>query len=426
MTTDKAGSRIRGPSRLEALLGLRYIWSRSGNQFISFISLISMLGIAIAVAVLIVVLSVVNGFETELRSRILSMTSHAAVSGYRGGLPDWREAGRIALGHPQVLAVAPFIEGEGMLVSGDRVSGVAIRGILPDEELAVSGIGDKMVAGRLADLKPGGYGIVLGAALARELAAVPGDRVILAINQGIVTPAGIMPRMRRFEVVGIFDAGMYEYDRGTAFIHMGDAARLYRLDDEVSGLRLKLDDMFQAPTVVREVARSMGGDYYVTDWTRQHRNFFRSIALSKRMLFTVLLLVIAVAAFNIVSTLVMVVKDKQADIAILRTFGTSPGSIMTVFTIQGCLIGALGILAGLGLGVLIALNTETLVHGLEGILHTRFMAPDVYFITDLPAELRSSDILTVCGTAIVLCLLSTIYPAWRGARTQPAEALRYE
>jgi len=219
---------------------------------------------------------------------------------------------------------------------------------------------------------------------------------------------------------------MYEYDRGTAFVHMEDARRLYRLGDQASGLRLRLDDMFQAPVVVREVALSMGGEYYVTDWTRQHRNFFRSIALSKRMLFTVLLLVIAVAAFNIVSTLVMVVKDKQSDIAILRTFGTSPQSIMAIFTIQGSLIGVLGILLGLAMGVLIALNTETLIHWLEAALHTRFMAPDVYFITDLPAELRSSDIVTVCGTAIVLCLISTLYPAWRGARTQPAEALRYE
>lgn len=426
MTTRRPGATIRGPSRLETLLGFRYIWSRSGNRFISFISLISMLGIAIGVAVLIVVLSVVNGFETELRSRILSMTSHAAVSGYQGGLADWRAAGRVAMENPRVLAVAPYVEGEGMLVSGDRVSGVSLRGILSPEELLVSGIGDKMIEGSLSDLVAGEYGIVLGAALARELGAGLGDRLILAVNEGIVTPAGLMPRMRRFQVVGVFQAGMYEYDRGTAFVHMDDAARLFRLGGEVSGLRLRLDDMFQAPVVVRDVALAMGGEHYITDWTRQHRNFFRSIALSKRMLFTVLLLVIAVAAFNIVSTLVMVVKDKQADIAILRTFGTSPRSIMAVFTIQGSLIGALGILGGLALGVLIALNTETLVHWLEAVFHTRFMAPDVYFITDLPSELRAADILVVCGIAIVLCVISTIYPAWRGARTQPAEALRYE
>jgi lipoprotein-releasing system permease protein len=311
-------------------------------------------------------------------------------------------------------------------VNGDRVSGVAVRGVLPREELEVSGIGDKMVTGTLTDLVPGGYGIVLGAALARELNIDVGDRVILAINQGTITPAGLMPRLRRFIVTGLFEAGMYEYDRGTAFVHMQDAARLYRLGEEVSGLRLKLDDLFQAPVVVREVARSLGGDYYVTDWTRQHRNFFRSIALSKRMLFTVLLLVVGVAAFNIVSTLVMVVKDKQSDIAILRTLGASPRSIMTVFTIQGTLIGVLGILGGVALGVLIALNTETLVHWLEAALDTRFLAPDVYFISDLPAEIRVTDMLVVCMTAIVLCMVSTIYPAWRGAQTQPAEALRYE
>jgi lipoprotein-releasing system permease protein len=328
--------------------------------------------------------------------------------------------------NPRVIAAAPYVEGEGMLVHGDKVSGVAVRGVLPEEELQVSGIGDKMVQGTLTDLIPGRYGIVLGVALARELQVGVGDRVILAVNQGTITPAGIMPRLRRFVVSGLFEAGMYEYDRGTAFVHMTDAARMYRMGEEVSGLRLRLDDLFQAPVVVREVARSLGGSYYVTDWTRQHRNFFRSIALSKRMLFTVLLLVVGVAAFNIVSTLVMVVKDKQSDIAILRTLGASPRSIMSVFTLQGTLIGVLGILGGIALGVLVALNTETLVHGLEAALDTRFLAPDVYFITDLPAEIRASDLVVVCTTAILLCMVSTIYPAWRGARTQPAEALRYE
>jgi lipoprotein-releasing system permease protein len=426
MTTDRARDGIGGPGRYETLLGLRYIRSRSGNRFISFISMISMLGIAVGVAVLIIVLSVVNGFETELRSRILSMTSHAAVSGYEEGFEDWEGAREVALGDARVVAAAPFIEGEGMLVAGERVSGVAVRGVLPDEELAVSGIGDRMTLGQLTDLAAGQYGIVLGVTLAEELGVSAGDRVILAINQGTITPAGVMPRLRRFRVTGLFEAGMYEYDRGVAFIHMADAARLYRMDEDVSGLRLRLDDLFQAPVVVRDVARALGSSLYVTDWTRQHRNFFRSIALSKRMLFTVLLLVVAVAAFNIVSTLVMVVKDKQADIAILRTLGASPRSIMTVFTIQGTLIGTLGILGGVVLGVLVALNTETLVHGLETILNTQFLSPDVYFISDLPSEIRMGDLLSVCGTAIVLCAISTIYPAWRGARTQPAEALRYE
>ncbi len=426
MTTKAARQSMRWASRLETFLGLRYIWSRSGNRFISFISLISMLGITIGVAVLVVVLSVVNGFETELRARILSMTSHAAISGYTGQLADWTQARQTAMQHPRVIEAAPYVEGEGMLVHDERVSGVSLRGVLPEEELRVSGIGDKMVQGSLTDLVPGEYGIVLGVALARELEVAVGDSVILAVNQGVITPAGIMPRLRRFRVAGLFEAGMYEYDRGTAFLHMEDAGRLYRLGGRASGLRLKLDDLFQAPIVVRDVARELGGDFYVTDWTRQHRNFFRSIALSKRMLFTVLLLVVGVAAFNIVSTLVMVVKDKQSDIAILRTLGATPRSVMAVFTIQGTLIGVLGILGGVALGVLIALNTEALVHALEAAFHTRFLAPDVYFITDLPAEVRLSDIVVVCGTAIVLCMVSTLYPAWRGARTQPAEALRYE
>jgi lipoprotein-releasing system permease protein len=420
MTTE------RWPGRYELFVGLRYIWTRSGNGFISFISLTSILGIAIGVAVLIIVLSVVNGFEKELRARILSMTSHAAITGYETGLSGWEDARAIAVGHAEVEDAAPFIEGEGMLVHGDRVSGAGLRGVLPAEELAVSGIAEKMVAGDLRTLTAGGYGIVLGAALAEELGVGVGDRVILAINQGTVTPAGVMPRLRRFTVTGLFEAGMYEYDRGLAFIHLDDAARLYRLGDEVSGLRLRLSDLFQAPRVVREVALELGGNVYVTDWTRQHQNFFRSIALSKRMLFTILLLVMAVAAFNIVSTLVMVVKDKQSDIAILRTMGASPRGIMTIFTVQGTLVGLAGVAIGVLLGMLVAANTATLVAWLETALDTRFLAPDVYFISDLPSDIRARDVVTVAVTALVLSVLSTIYPSWRAARTRPAEALRYE
>ena len=313
-----------------------------------------------------------------------------------------------------------------MLVNGDRVSGVAVRGILPEAEQRVSGVAEKMVSGHLEDLRAGEYGIVLGSALAEALAVDPGDRVILAVNQGIVTPAGVMPRLRRFRVTGVFSAGMYEYDRGTAFLHMDDASRLFRLADEVTGIRLRLVDMFDAPVVVRDVALGLGGEYYVTDWTRQHRNFFRSIAMSKRMLFIILLLVVAVAAFNIVSTLVMVVKDKQGDIAILRTLGASSRSIMAVFSVQGSLIGLLGVSAGIALGIGLALNTETLIHALERISNTQFLAPDVYFITDLPSEIRWSDVTVVAMIALVLCILSTLYPAWRASRVEPAEALRYE
>ena len=426
MITEATTSALTRNRYYEVFVGLRYILSRSGNRFISFISTMSILGIAVGVAVLVVVLSVVNGFETELRLRILSMTSHAAITGYEDGIRDWQAAAELAGENPRVLQSAPLIEGEGMIVHDDAVSGVSIRGVLPAEELAVSGIGEKMKSGSLDDLEAGSFRIVLGAALARELAVTKGDRVIMAVNQGTVTPAGIMPRVRRFTVAGTFEAGMYEYDRGLAFVHLSDAAKLYRLHDNVTGLRLKLDDLFVAPEVVRDVAIKMGGSYFVSDWTRQHRNFFRSIALSKRMLFTVLLLVVAVAAFNIVSTLVMVVKDKQSDIAILRTMGASPGSIMAIFTIQGTLVGVLGVALGVVLGILIASNTETLIHALEAALDTRFLAPDVYFISDLPSEVRISDLVTVCATALVLCTLSTIYPAWRAARTRPAEALRYE
>ncbi len=426
MTTAEHKPRLAGARRFESFIGRRYIMSRSGNRFISFISMISMLGIAVGVAVLVVVLSVVNGFEQELRLRILSMTSHAAITAFEGGMADWPRAAAEARRDARVLETAPFIEGEGMLVNGDRVSGVAVRGILPEAEQRVSGVAEKMVSGRLEDLRAGEYGIVLGSALAEALAVGPGDRVILAVNQGIVTPAGVMPRLRRFQVTGVFSAGMYEYDRGTAFLHMDDAARLFRLGDEVTGIRLRLLDLFDAPVVVREVALGLGGEYYVTDWTRQHRNFFRSIAMSKRMLFIILLLVVAVAAFNIVSTLVMVVKDKQGDIAILRTLGASSRSIMAVFSVQGSLIGLLGVSAGIALGIGLALNTETLIHALEGISNTQFLAPDVYFITDLPSEIRWSDVIMVAVIALVLCILSTLYPAWRASRVEPAEALRYE
>ena len=408
------------------LVGLRYLRARTHNRFVSFISSISILGVALGVAVLIVVLSVMNGFETELRTRILSMTSHASLESFGDGLSDWQGLQNQAEADTDISAAAPYIQGEGMLLHGAEVSGAIVRGILPAEERRVSGLDDNMVSGALEDLAPGEWNVVIGSALARELRAGVGDRIVLAISQGTVTPAGLVPRLRRFTVAGIFEAGMYEFDRGLAFVHLDDAARLWRMDDRVTGLRLALHDMFLAPEVARRTAMRLGGGFYASDWTRQHVNFFRSIQLSKQMMFTILLLVVAVAAFNIVSTLVMVVKDKQGDIAILRTLGASPGGIMRVFVIQGTLIGVAGTLAGLGLGALLALNIEQLVHWLERALGTTFLAADVYFISDLPAELRAGDLLRICGTAFVLAVLSTIYPAWRAARSHPAEALRHE
>jgi lipoprotein-releasing system permease protein len=407
-------------------VGVRYLRARTHNRFVSFISSISILGVALGVAVLIVVLSVMNGFETELRTRILGMTSHASLEGFGDGLAAWESVRASVEADAQVRAAAPYIQGEAMLLQGEAVSGAIVRGIVPGEERRVSGLADKLVSGSLEDLVPGAWNIVLGSALARELQVGPGDRVVLAISQGTVTPAGLVPRLRRFTVTGVFEAGMYEFDRGLAFVHLEDAARLWRTGDRVTGLRLALDDMFLAPEVSRRVAIALGGGYYVSDWTRQHVNFFRSIQLSKQMMFTILLLVVAVAAFNIVSTLVMVVKDKQGDIAILRTLGASPGGIMTVFMIQGSLIGIAGTLAGLLLGMLLAVNIEQLVHWLEAAAGTTFLAADVYFISDLPAELRTADLLRICGTALALAVLSTLYPAWRAARSQPAEALRHE
>jgi lipoprotein-releasing system permease protein len=414
-------------NRFELLIGRRYLRSGRGNRFISFISVISMVGVAIGVAVLIVVLSVMNGFEQELRTRILSLTSHATISAFGAGLADWKQMAERIESHAEVQGAAPYIEAQGLLAAGEHTSGAMIIGVLPDEEAKVADISSKMQSGRFEDLAPGEYGIVLGAELAKSLDVQPGERVIVVTPIRRMTPLGVVPRMRPFKVQGIFAAGMYEYDRNLAYIHLEDAARLYRLDDKVSGIRLKLADMFAAPKTVRELALSLGGEgYYIDDWTRKHANFFRSIQLTKTVMFVILLLVVGVAAFNIVSTLVMVVKEKQSDIAILRTIGASPNSILAIFSSQGMAIGLIGTLSGIALGVLISFNLEALVHGLEAVLGTRFMDAQVYYMSDLPASVQWSDVLKISLTAFGLCCLSTLYPAWRAARTQPAHALRHD
>jgi lipoprotein-releasing system permease protein len=412
----------------ELRIGRRYLRS-TGNRFLSFISLISMLGVAIGVAVLIVVLSVMNGFERELRSRILSVTSHATVMAFGEGLPDWPALRDQALRHPGIAAVAPYVEGEALLI-GEREDGassaVRVRGVDPEFERQVSAIGERMRSGSLAALEPGAYRILLGAEVAGRLGVETGDTVVLAIAQGTVTPAGVVPRMRRFTVGGVFYSGMYEIDNGLALVNMQDAGRLFRMGDGVSGLRLAMHDPLRAPSVSREVAQALGGGLWVEDWTQRHANFFRSIELTKRMLFFILLLVVAVAAFNIVSTLVMAVKDKQPDIAILRTLGARPGSVLAVFATQGTVIGLLGTLGGVALGVLLSLNLERLVHGLERLLGTQFMDASVYLMSDLPAHVEAADVTLIAATAFALCCLSTLYPAWRAARTQPARALRHD
>ena len=410
----------------ELFIGLRYLRARGRNRFISFISLISMLGIALGVAVLIVVLSVMNGFERELRERILNMTAHATITGYGEALPDWRAVAEFAGGYPQVQAAAPYIEGQGLLLAGQVLSGVALRGIEPGLEAEVAGIDTLMIQGSLDTLQAGEWRVVLGEELARALGVGLGDRVILVIPEGSVTPIGLMPRMRSFTVSGIFRAGMFEFDRSIALLHMTDAQRLYRLGERATGVRLAVTDIYRAGPLVREIALDYGGGVYIDDWTRRHANFFRSIQLTKTIMFVILLLVVAVAAFNIVSTLVMVVRDKQTDISILRTLGASPRHITSIFIVQGTVIGVLGTVLGVVLGALLALNLERLIAGVERLLDTKFLAADVYFISDLPAQLLWQDLLAIAVTALVLSLVSTLYPAWRAARTQPAEALRHD
>lgn len=412
--------------KYEYWIGQRYVRARSRNGFISLISAISMLGIAIAVAVLIVVLSVVNGFERELKDRLLAMSAHASVENPDNELAEWRSWVAQAETDNDVVAAAPYVTGQGLLQSAENLSGMQFRGIDPTLETQVSGVGDVMTSGRLDTLQPGAFNVVLGVALAEALQVTVGDKVTLMLAEGMVTPAGVIPRMKRFTVSGTYRVGMYEFDRRLAFFNLSDAQKLLRTGDQVTGIRLAVTDIFSASEIVRRVALEAGGGVLVSDWTRRHVNFFRSIQITKSILFVILLMVIAVAAFNIVSTLVMVVKDKQSDIAILRTVGASPGQILKIFVTQGTVIGVLGTIAGVSLGIVLSLNLENIVSLIESVFSIKLLAADVYFISDLPAELRATDVIRIAGIAMVLALLSTLYPAWRGARTLPAEALRYE
>jgi len=408
----------------EWFIGLRYFAGARGRGFLSFIAGVSILGLAIGVAVLIVVLSVMNGFARELETRILSVTSHATLMGLNGQLVDWQRDQAQALKLPGVTAAAPYIEAQALLMHGAHVSGTTVRGVLPREELRAVGLASRIQQGNIESLGDRSYRIILGDALASTLDSKVGDSLVLIAPQGQATPAGIQPRMRRFIVAGIFHSGMYEYDRALALINLGDAARVYQLGSGVTGIRLALVNPFVAPKVVRDLAVSLGGGFYVSDWTQIHRNFFRSIEITKSMLFLILLLVVAVAAFNIVAALVMVVKDKREDIAILRTLGAGPLNVLGVFSLQGALIGLAGTVLGALLGVLISANLETLVHGLERLLGTHFLDARVYFMSDLPAYAERGDVLRICVVAFALCALATLYPAWRAAQTEPAQALR--
>jgi lipoprotein-releasing system permease protein len=385
-----------------------------------------MLGIALGVMALIVVLSVMNGFQEELRARILGVASHMEISGPNGSLTDWPSLADQVRHQPQVIGQAPFVSGQGLLAFGPDTKGALVRGILPEAENQVTDLAGHMKSGRLEDLAPGAFNIVLGGELARSLGIFVGDKVTVIVPQGVVTPAGMLPRLKQFNVVGVFEVGMYEYDAGLALMHLDDARKLYRLGDAVSGLRIKLVDMQRAPWVTREMAGSLQGDYYISDWTMSHQNFFRAVQIEKRMMFIILTLIIAVAAFNIVSTLVMAVTDKQPDIAILRTLGASPTSVMGIFMVQGSLIGVIGTGLGVLSGVLLALNVETVVPMIERAVGLDLFPADVYYISELPAKLNWADVGWIGGVALVLSFFSTLYPSWRASRVQPAEALRYE
>lgn len=414
---------MRAPYPL--FIGWRYTRARRRNHFVSFNTLVSVLGVALGVAALIVVLSVMNGFEQELRRRILSVVSHISVTSWEGPLTGWAGWAEQLAGQPEVVGVAPYVEIQGLMVNAGRSRGVLVRGVLPELEARVSDL--EIFAAPLAasQLVDGAFHIYLGSELAYGLGVAVGDKVTLLTPQALVTLAGVMPRMRRFEVAGTFSAGMHEYDSALAFIHLGDAQRLSRLENGVQGLRLKVVDLLRAPLIARQLATAYP-DLAVTDWTRQHVNFFRAVRTEKIIMFLILLMIVGVAAFNIVATLVMVVAEKRSDIAILRTMGSSPRGVMLVFVLQGAVIGLFGTLMGTLGGVLLALNVETLVPLIERALGIDVFPSDVYYISDLPSELRPGEVVFIAGVAFLTCLVATLYPARRAALVNPAEALRYE
>ena len=410
----------------ELFIGLRYIRARRKNHFVSFIAFISIAGVALGVFALIVVLSVMNGFGNELRDRTLSMTSHATITGYDGFLRDWPAVIEKAVQNEEVVAAAPYISKEVMLSNGRRVSGSLVRGIEPDMESQVSLVESKMVSGSLKALKAGEYGLVIGRELANSLGVYEGDRVTVITPQASITAVGVMPRLRRFEVVGVFEVGMHQYDSAMAYMHLQDASKLFSYKDRINGVRLKLTDLFEAPRITRSIENDFGADYWVKDWSKQHKNFFRALQTEKTVMFIILLLMVSVAALNIVSTLMMTVTDKESDIAILRALGMRPSSIMVIFIIQGAFIGFFGTLIGVGAGVPVALNVFEIVSWLEQLFSTDFLPSDVYYISDITADVRVSEVITYALSAFCVTILATIYPAWRASRTLPAEALRYE
>ena len=409
---------------IEYLVGWRYTRGKKHNHFISFVSLISILGIAVGITVIITVLSVMNGFKEEIRDKILDVVSHNTLSSLDGTIDDWQALRTDLESEPGVAAIAPFVEMQVMLMKGDRVRGAYARGVVPELERQVSNIEGYLEVGQIESLMPDDYHIIVGRSLAFSLQAELGDKITLISPQAAVTPAGVLPRMRSFVVSGIFDTGLSEFDRGIVLLNLEDAGRLARLDDKVNGIRLRLDDLFKSPELSNRLNLRLGPEYWTTDWTRNHRNFFRALEMEKLLLFLIMALIIAVAAFNIISMLVMVVIEKQSDIAILRTMGMQPIQVMKVFITQGCLIGFMGNITGIVGGVLLASYVEDLVTAIERATGVKFLSPDVYPITEVPSKLIAEDVIIVAVLTFVMTVLSTLYPAWRASRLKPAEVLR--
>ncbi|WP_374708399.1 lipoprotein-releasing ABC transporter permease subunit [Chitinimonas sp. BJYL2] len=409
----------------EWLIGLRYTRAKRRNGFISFISAASMAGIALGVIALITVLSVMNGFQREIRGRILEVASHVQASGDGGRLSQWPQVAERLGKEPGVLATAPYVQAQGLVWANGNTQGAMVRGVLPADENRVAGIGKHMVAGKLEALQPGEFSIVLGQELARALNVGLGEKLTMAIPQGNITPAGMMPRLRSFTVVGIFRIDMYQYDAGLAFVHLADAQRLYRLGDAVSGVRLKIDDPLAAPEMAARIQQRNPG-LWMSDWTMENANYFRAVQVEKRMMFLILTLIVAIAAFNLVSSLVMTVTDKQADIAILRTLGASPASILKIFVIQGASIGIVGTVVGVVGGVLLAMNVGNVIGFFENLVGAKVLSPQVYLISELPSEVLPGDVGLIATISLLLSFAATLYPSWRASRINPAEALRYE
>jgi len=412
--------------RYELTVGLRYTRAKRRNRFIGINSAVSMIGIALGVWALIVVLSVMNGFQKEVRTRILAVVSHLQILSDDNRLQDWPAVAKIVAQHPRVVGTAPFVQAQAMLINGPATRGAAVRGILPSEEDNVADLGRHMRSGSLDALRPGEFNVVLGADLARALGVLRGDKIALIAPQGVVTPAGLIPRLKQFTVAGVFEAGIVDADSGLALVHLRDAQVLYQMGETVSGVRLKLDDPFAARPVAYDLLAKLPRNLYGSDWTRSHANFFRAVEIEKRMMFLILGLIVLVAAINIISTLIVAVADKQADIAILRTLGAAPRSILQIFMVQGMVMGVVGTGAGVVTGIITALNVDVIVKKIEELLRIKFLSPDVYLIPDLPSDLQANDVVWVALVAFLLSLLATIYPSWRAARVNPAEALRYE